>query len=534
MARESNLHYFICMRRALAIVAVALVLLAGLAVLGVEALAGGAGKDRIAAALSRALGLPVTIGQLSISLFPTPALAAGHVQIGANESGVSVQTLRVVPDLWSFLPTHTKTIQRVDLIGLTIQAGRDASGLWRFPIPPTQGVSQANGKGAGKGGSGGNLNLNALRIRDGAIHVVDDSLHTNSTISAVSADIAMQNGVITAPDFTGQVGSTVVKGSARYGPSGVALRLSSSSIGNADLPALFALAGLRPYPGLSIEGRAPFEMTTQVGSDLHSLSVTGKTDIEHLRLSSIVLDSVHAPFRLDKKIFTLDPMRFGVYGGHEQGHVEIDMAQATPVYAIGTTITGLDVNRALSATTTMGGKLTGTARVTTNVRASGTTQEAIERSLTGTVAFGVAKGIVKNFAILSAINQALGAAGEASRDVAFDSLTGTATIGGARAETKDLTLRAGDLTMTGQGTYGFDQSLNLKTITQLSAARTRDLAQRVALVQRLETQQGELAIPVTVTGTASAPKFGVDVGTLAKQHLPGALIQQGLQKLLPH
>jgi uncharacterized protein involved in outer membrane biogenesis len=514
------------MRRVLAIVAVVVVLLAGLCVVGLQALAGGAGKDRIAAALSKALGLPVTIGQLSISFFPTPALTAGHVQIGAGQSGVGVQTLRVVPDLWSFLPGHTKTIQRVDLIGLAIEAGRDASGHWRFPVPPTQG--------GGQGGSGGNLNLDALRIRDGAIHVVDDSLHTTSAISAISADIAMQNGVITAPDFTGRVGSTVVKGSARYSPSGVALRLSSASIGNADLPALFALAGMRPYPGLSIEGRAPFDMTTQVGSDLHSLSVTGKADFERLHLSSITLDSVHAPFRLDKKIFTLDPMTFGVYGGREQGRVEIDMAQATPVYAIRTTVTGLDVNRALSATTTMGGKLTGTAHLTADVKGSGTTQEVIERSLSGTMAFGVAKGVVKNFALLSAINQALGVAGESSKDIAFDSLTGTAAIGGGHAETKDLTLRAGDLTMTGQGTYGFDQSLNLKTTTQLSAARTRDLAQRAALVQKLETQQGELAIPVTVTGTASAPKFGVDLGTLAKQHLPGAVLQQGLNKLLPH
>jgi hypothetical protein len=70
-------------------------------------------------------------------------------------------------------------------------------------------------------------------------------------------------------------------------------------------------------------------------------------------------------------------------------------------------------------------------------------------------------------------------------------------------------------------------------MTQLSAAKSQELAQRVAFVQKLETQQGQLAVPVTVDGTASSPRFGVDVKTLAKQHLPSAL-QQGLQKLLPH
>lgn len=507
------------MRRALAVIGAVLILLAAVCFIGLRAFAGGAGKDRIAAALSKALGLPVTIGRLSISFFPSPALAANQIQIG-TATGVSVATLRVVPDLGSFLPGHTRTIERIDLIGLTVTATRDASGHWLIPVPASHGGSSAGGS---------SLNLKALRIRDGAIRVVDDSLHTTSTISAVTADIAMIGGVVTAPDFAGQIGSTVVKGSARYSSAGVALHLSSASIGNADLPTLFALAGMRPYPGLSIQGKAPFDMTTQIGSDLHSLSVTGKADIEHLRLSSIALDSVHAPFRLDKKILALDPMTFGLYGGHEQGRVEIDMAPASPVYAIRSTITGLDVNRALSAMTTMGGKLTGTARVKTDVKASGTTQAAIEQSLTGTLAFGVVKGVVKNFAILSAIDKALGAAGQNPQDVSFDSLTGTATIGGGHAETKDLTLRAGDLSMVAQGTYGFDQSLDLKTATQLSAARTKDLAQRVPVVQKLETPQGTLTIPVTVTGTASSPKFAPDVSAMAKQHLPDIVKQ-----FLPH
>lgn len=507
------------MRRAILVLVAVVILLAVVCFIGLQALAGGAGKDRIAAALSKALGLPVTIGHLSISFFPSPALSANQVQIG-TATGVSVSNLRVVPDVWSFLPGHTKTIERVDLIGLTVSATRDASGHWLLPIPPTHGTSS---------GGGSSLDLNALRIRDGAIRVVDDSLHTTSTITAVSADVAMKGGVITAPDFTGQIGSTVVKGSARYSPAGVALHLSSASIGNADLPTLFALAGMRPYPGLSIQGNAPFDMTSQIGADLHSMTVTGKADIEHLHLASIALDSVHAPFRLEKKVFTIDPMTFGVYGGHEQGRVAIDMTPAVPVYAIRSTITGLDVNRALSAMTTMGGKLSGTARVTTDVKASGTTQPAIEQSLTGTLAFGVIKGVVKNFAILSAIDKALGVAGQSPQDVAFDSLTGTATLGGGHAETKDLTLRAGDLSMVAQGTYGFDQSLNLKTATQLSASRTKDLAQRVALVQKLETAQGTLTIPVTVTGTASSPRFAPDVSALAKQHLPDIVKQ-----FLPH
>jgi uncharacterized protein involved in outer membrane biogenesis len=177
--------------------------------------------------------------------------------------------------------------------------------------------------------------------------------------------------------------------------------------------------------------------------------------------------------------------------------------------------------------------LTGTAHVSADVKGSGTTAADIQRSLAGTVGFGVAKGAVTNFPMLATIDKALGASAASAQSTKFDSLTGTATIGGGHAQTNNLTLKAGDLTMTGQGTYGFDQSLNFKTLTQLSAAKSADLARQVALVKNLETQQGTLAVPVTVTGTAASPKFGIDVKTLAKQHLRGGL-QQQLSKFLSH
>jgi uncharacterized protein involved in outer membrane biogenesis len=514
-----------------------IVIIAAICVVGLEALAGGAGKDRIAAALSKALGgVPVTIGQLSISLFP-PSLVAGQIQIGGGRAGVSVTSLRVDPDLMSFLPGHTKTIKRVDLIGLTVTGSRDASGHWILPVPPVgHSASPAPSgppKPAGAPSSNSNVNLDALRVRDGTIRLVDDSLHTTAAITAVAADVSMQSGVISAPSFTGQVGQTVVNGSASYAPTGVALHISSPSIENADLPSLFALAGLRPYPGLSIGGHSPLTMTTQIGADMQSLSVSGTADLEHLTVGKIALDSVHAPFRFDKKIFAMDPMTFALYGGHERGRVQLDISKATPAYAIRTTITGLDVDRALTSMTTMRHTLSGTAHLTAQVNGTGTSSADIQRSLTGTMGFGVVKGVVTNFPLLTTINKTLGASASSAQSTKFDSLTGTATISGGHAETKDLTLKAGDLTMTGQGTYGFDQSLNFKTLTELSAAKSASLAQQVALVKSLETQQGTLAVPVTVGGTAASPKFGVDMKTLAKQHLKGGL-QQQLSKFLPH
>jgi AsmA protein len=121
----------------------------------------------------------------------------------------------------------------------------------------------------------------------------------------------------------------------------------------------------------------------------------------------------------------------------------------------------------------------------------------------------------------------------------FQGLDGTAMVGGGKARVDSLALRAGELTMAGAGVIGFDQRLNLHLVVQLSPAKTTELARTVGLGS-LTASGGRLAIPVTVTGTTTAPKYGVDLGAVAKQQLPGELkkllptqLEQGLEHLLP-
>jgi uncharacterized protein involved in outer membrane biogenesis len=366
--------------------------------------------------------------------------------------------------------------------------------------------------------------------------VVDDSLRaagggpTVTTISDVAADLQAEGGTLKVPSFTGRLGGTVVSGSTEAGPKGITLHLSSESIEGADLPRLFALAGMRPFPGLAIEGKAPFEMTTSVAPDFSTFVVTGKAAIERVKMNTITLQSLQAPFKLAKGIFTLDPLTFTMYRGRQQGAVSIDLNQPEPVYTIRTTVDGLDVDQALSANTTMKNLLTGTGKLTGNVRGSGSTAPAIEKSLAGTLRFELVNGVVRNFPLLAAINKAIGITEGTTSDTKFQSFSGTAKIGGGKAQTDDLALRAGELSLVGAGTLGFDQSLTFKTLAIFSTAKSAELAGRVGLVKRLENARGEIQIPVTITGTATAPKTTVDVQSVAKKQVQDQL-QKGLIKL---
>ncbi|MGE5231665.1 MAG: AsmA family protein [Deltaproteobacteria bacterium] len=524
------------MRRLLYVLIGLAVLVLALFGLGYGALHSSTVHQKIEAALTSALGQPVELGGFGVALFPTPALDVRAVRIGGADAnsapGLSLASLHVVPEVKSFLPGRTLTIDHVELRGLTIALRKDKTGKWLLPVAPVP----AGGGGTGRAGGAPPVNLRLLQVRDGRIRIVDDSLTgpkgepTVSTISNIAADLEAAGGDIKAPHFTGTLGRTTVTGAAEAGPKGASLHLASESIESADLPALFALAAMRPYPGLAISGKAPFELNTTVAPDLKTFVATGKAAIEHVKLGTLALDDMSSEFRFAKGVFTLSPFTFTFFGGKQQGAVAIDLSQPVPVYSIKSSLSGLDVNRALSATTTMKDFLLGSANVTTDVRGSGSSAPAIQRSLAGTIKFQLTNGVIKNFPLLARVNQALGITEGNDNDTKFESLSGTAAIGGGKAKTNDLLVKAGELSMNGGGVLGFDQSLDFKLHAVMSAAKSQQLVGKLGPLGRLQNAQGEIVVPVTVTGTTRAPKYGVDVGSVVKKQAKEE-IQKGLIKL---
>jgi uncharacterized protein involved in outer membrane biogenesis len=510
-----------------------LVLLVVLAVGALQALSSGAARSRIESALSTALGQPVAIGGLSASIFPAPSLSARDIRVGSADSnaapGVAIAALHIVPRLSSLLPGRTLTIDHADLRGLVISVRRDSAGRWLVPVPPSSGADTTKGTSA--------IDLNQLRARQGSIRVVDDQFRTRgggptiTTITGVEADLQAMGGQVKVPRLTGRLGESVVTGSMNMGPKGAELGLQSEEVHNSDLPALFALAGIPASPMLSIAGKAPFEMTVSLTPGFASHTVTGKTAVERVTFGTLAFEGVQAPFHLERGVFTLDPLSFTTYGGKQQGIVSVDLNQPAAAYAISTSVQGLDVNRALSANTTMKDFLAGIGHLNGKVRGSGNTAAALERTLTGTLDFELKDGVIRNFPLLAAINQALGITGGTDKDTKFQSFSGTATIGGGKARSNNLAFRAGELTLTGKGTLGFDQRLDLRMTASASPELSNQLVQQVGVLKQLSNDREQVTFPVIVTGTTTAPRISVDLGSIAKKQLEGK-VEKGLIDLL--
>ena len=563
------------MRRIFLIISGLILLLVLVVVAGLEALQ-TAGKGQIAQALSTALGAPVEIGTLSISIVPTPALEASKVQIGgggADAAGLAVADLRIVPSLWSLIPGRTPTITRADLDGLVVSVRRTASGVWiapvasgqrqsptdvvaqhgtalaaprgaaraaapavaptTHPVPPTSAINTPAPSGTGKTPR---VAVDAFHIRDGVIRVVDEHLRsaagtaTVTSITGINASLRYVDGTLSIPDVEAHLGKSVVRASADAGARGITLHLASRAIHNEDLPALLALAGMAPVPGLAFGAPATVDITTRVAPDYATLTASGSATIGQLELGRLTLSDVHVPFRLDHNVFTSDSITFKAYGGRERGRVSVNLVAAPASYGLRTTLDQLDVNQALSATTKMKNVLSGSAHLAADVTGSGMTEEAIEKSLAGKVEFSVLDGEVHNLSVLATIDRALGSGANGGADTKFETLSGTATIANGQARTTDLTLKSGDLTLVGAGTLGLvDQALNLVLTAQLSPARSAQIARAMPLSSRLENSSGEMQLPVKISGTAMAPKVeGIAVTAISKQGVQGLV--KGLLK----
>jgi hypothetical protein len=495
------------------------------------------------AKLSAALGEPVTLGDMGISLFPTPALRAGDIHIGAANTkapSLSIASLRIIPSLASALHGQL-VVDRVDLDGMDIAIRRDKQGNWELPYNPPKETGSAkpaapssspgNTKPAAPS-SGPNIAIRDIEITDGKFRLIDDAPPSGGPAREVAALQKIQGALAVDADgvsvdkLTAQFQKTELKGSASISAEKTVLDLASPSISSVDLPQIFAFLGAAPIDGLSVSGNCPFHLSmtmTQKGA----LSAKGEFDAAVLKLGTLEIKSLKTPVKVEHGTATLAPITFNAYSGSEKGSFALSIAHTPMGYSLATTLDGVDVNQALSANTSAKDVLLGTGHVQATVKGAGFDSNALKATLYGISEVAVKNGVVRNLPLLASINRALKITSGDSKDTKFDSLTGTFVIANGKAHTEDLLLKAGELSLIAKGDILFDLTLSFKGTAIFTGAKSAEFAHSVSELRGLVNDKGELAIPLTVSGPVSSPSVNVDLAAL----LSGAAKQQLKQTL---
>ena len=268
-------------------------------------------------------------------------------------------------------------------------------------------------------------------------------------------------------------------------------------------------------------------------SILNKMTGGGTATIGSVKYNDLLLSNVHSNITLDRGVVRLNPLTADVYNGKETGNITIDLRPPQPVYTVALKTDKVDANKLVSSVSDIKQTLYGLLNSNVNATFSSTSANEIARSLNGQLVLDLTDGKLMNVDLLhelASVGKFLGSAGVPAAPRGFTNiaqLSGNFDVKNGLAQTNNLKAVIDGGTMAATGLVNLaDQSLNMHVTAVLNKA----LSQQVGGTQiggfmntALANNEGELVIPVIVTGTFQHPAVAPDLQQLAQMKLKNLL-----------
>jgi uncharacterized protein involved in outer membrane biogenesis len=384
---------------------------------------------------------------------------------------------------------------------------------------------------------GPSKNLSAL-VFDGTGKIQNASLKLPALTKPVqirNSDLRFSQNSATLDNISASLGQTNASGMLTlkdFAAPQVQFALNADKVNVAELRQMYA-AG--PAPAKRADARQDFwrivpqaqaETPSQV-SMLSKMTGGGTVNIGTVQHDDLVLNNVNSKVTLDHGVIHLNPLTADLYGGKETGNVAIDMRPAQPVYSVNIKTVNVDANKLLSSVSSVKQTLYGLLAANVDANFSASSADAIARSLNGKLGINLTNGKLMNVDLLhelASVGKFLGNVPSAPKGFTnIVQLSGNFDVKNGAAQTRDLKAVTDAGTMAAAGLVNLaDQSLNLHVTAVLDKA----LSQQVGGNQiggfmntALANSQGELVLPVIVTGTFQHPMVAPDVQQMAQMKL---------------
>jgi uncharacterized protein involved in outer membrane biogenesis len=265
---------------------------------------------------------------------------------------------------------------------------------------------------------------------------------------------------------------------------------------------------------------------------LYNSTGAGTITIGTVQDNDLLLNNMHANVKIDHGLIEMNPLTADLYDGKEAGSLVIDLRSTQPFYTANLKLERLDADKLLSSVSNLKHTLTGQLNANVNGGFSAPSANEIARNLNGTTVLNLTNGKLMNVDLLhelAAVGKFLGNAIPAAKGFTdIVQLSGTFNIKNGVAQTNDLKATVPGGTLAGIGAVNLgDQTLNM----HVTAVLNKDLSQQVGGTQiggfmntALANNQGELVVPVVVSGNLQHPQISPDVQQIA---------QMKIQNLLP-
>jgi uncharacterized protein involved in outer membrane biogenesis len=391
---------------------------------------------------------------------------------------------------------------------------------------PTKNMSALNFSGTGKL-SNANLKLPSL----------------TKPLQVHNSDIRFSQSSIVLENVAAGIGQTNANGALtlrNFDAPQVQFTLKADKVNVAELQQIFNAAPAQPAKRAATErdfwslvpkAEAQPSHAAAQPSLLTRMTGGGTVTIGAIQYDDLLLNNTHANVTLDHGVIKLNPLTADVYGGKENGAITIDMRPAQPVYTANLKLDKVDANKLVSSVSNLKQTLYGMLASNVNASFSSSSADSIARSLNGSMALNLTNGRLMNIDLLhelATVGKFVGGNFASAKNFTdLFQLTGNFDVKNGVAQTNNLKALIDGGTLAAAGLVNLaDQSLNLHVTAVLNKA----LSQQVGGTQvggfmntALANNQGELVLPVIITGTFQHPQVAPDVQQIAQMKLKNLL-----------
>jgi uncharacterized protein involved in outer membrane biogenesis len=467
----------------------------------------------------------VTIPEIELSLSPTqissnPFLArTGGTQLHTQFALTSY--ISNSPSLRVFIETNNAQIS--ELLAMANAYG----------ISAVQGVSGSGVITLNVNTSGPLKNASAM-IFNGTGSVQNATLHMpalTQPLGVRNANIRFSQNSVTLDNLAASLGPTNATGHLslrNFANPQVQFALNMDKLDLAAMQQIIATPGApMKAAAFHLVPRANAATTTQP-SLLTKAVGQGTVSVGVLTYNELVLDNVKSNVTLNQGIIQLAPLTSTLYGGQQSGQITLDTRVTPAAVTVASRLQKVDANKLLSAVTSIKNTLYGLLAANTNASFRAVGGNNFAQTLDGKLSLDLSNGRIAGVDLLnqlSHIGRFLNASSAIPAKPFTDlaKLTGTFVVTNGIAQTNDLRAAIPGANLAANGTANLvNNAVNMHVTAVLSKA----LSQQVGgssiggfMQTALANNNGELVIPVIVTGTLDHPQFAPDVQQIAQMKL---------------
>lgn len=249
---------------------------------------------------------------------------------------------------------------------------------------------------------------------------------------------------------------------------------------------------------------------------LKTLNASGEAKLGWLKLANVKTSNVKLALKAEGGQVALSPFAADLYQGTMNGSLNVD-ARSTPAIIFKQDMKNVAVGPLLIDAIN-NDMLDGKGTVKIDVKTQGATVGALKKGLNGNAALNLADGAIKGIDIagsirelkskLNVLKQQSNVGADQRKRTEFSEMIATFKINNGVAHNDDLNIKAPLFRISGSG----DIDIGNETINYLA---------KPTIVKSLKGQGGTeldalsgITIPVKVTGTFSAPKYGMDFAAI--------------------